>query len=332
MADIDFDDFPVEGGYAAPRSERVQKLFGAAGAITSAALVAGLLVWGYKLAVRDVTGIPVIRALEGPARIAPDNPGGELAEHTGLAVNAIAADGVAEAPAETLTLAPGAAGLAPEDVAGGELASLPAVPEGALPGAPLADAPATDPSAMPPATAGEVVAAAPVTETVLADPLPDEAPEPLLDAEGGLEDALEGGAAMPRPVARPARLAAAASGTGAEAAGEYDPEADAIAAAVAAAMAPPAVEANPALLPAGTSLAQLGSFDTEAEARLEWDRIAARYGALMEGRQRVIEPAESGGNSFVRLRAAGFEGMDDARRFCSVLLAENTQCVPTQTK
>lgn len=328
MADIDFDDFPVDGGYAAPRSERVQKLFGAAGAITSAALVAGLLVWGYKLAVRDVTGIPVIRALEGPARVAPDNPGGELAEHTGLAVNAIAADGIAEAPAETLTLAPGATGLAPEDVAGGELASLPAVPEGALPEVPLADAPAADPSATPPATAGEVVASAPVSETVLADPLPDEAPEPLLEAEG----ALEGDAAAPRPVARPARLAAASSGAGAEATGGYDPEADAIAAAVAAAMAPPAVEANPALLPAGTSLAQLGSFDTEAEARLEWDRIAARYGALMEGRQRVIEPAESGGNSFVRLRAAGFEGMDDARRFCSVLLAENTQCVPTQTK
>ncbi len=330
MADIDFDDFPVEGGYAAPRSERVQKLFGAAGAITSAVLVAGLLVWGYRLAVRDVTGIPVIRALEGPARVAPDNPGGELAEHTGLAVNAIAADGVAEAPAETLTLAPGAAGLAPEDVAGGELASLPAVPEGALPVQPLADAPAADPSVTPPATAGEVVAAAPVAETVLADPLPDEAPEPLLEAPG----ALEGDAAAPRPVARPARLAAAsAAGAGAEASGGgYDPEADAIAAAVAAAMAPPAVEADPALLPAGTSLAQLGSFDTEAEARLEWDRIAARYGALMEGRQRVIEPAESGGNSFVRLRAAGFEGMDDARRFCSVLLAENTQCVPTQTK
>ena len=313
MADIDFDDFPVEESYRTPRPEGMQKFIGLAGAITSAALVAGLLVWGYRLAVRDVTGIPVIRALEGPARIAPENPGGELAEHTGLSVNEIAADGVAAPPAETLTLAPGVAQLAPEDVAGGDLAGLGTVP-------PSSD----DGSAAP---QGDVIATAPFASVPLADPLPDEAPEPLLDPE---TDAAEGVAASgPRPVARPAHLMTAGA---ARSTGGSDAEADAIAAAVAEAMAPAAVEVDPAALPAGTSLAQLGSFDNEAEARLEWDRIVARYGALMDGRQRVIEPAESGGNSFVRLRAAGFESIDDTRRFCSVLLAESTQCVPTQTK
>ena len=310
MADIDFDDFPAEAGHSAPRSERVQTFLGAAGALTSVALVLGLVVWGYKLAVRDVTGIPVIRALEGPARIAPENPGGELAEHTGLAVNAIAADGVAAPPAETLTLAPGAGELAPEDVAGGDLAGLPPA--------------ATDSLPAPAAPGGDVVAALPMAEPVLADPLPDGAPEPLLEAA---EDAMPADRlSVLRPVPRPVRPTADAGAEG------FDAEAAAIAAAVAEAMAPVAVEANPASLPAGTSLAQLGSFDTEVEARLEWDRIVARYGALMDGRQRVIEPAESGGNSFVRLRAAGFDSIEDARRFCSVLLSENTQCVPTQTK
>ncbi|MCV2868629.1 SPOR domain-containing protein [Defluviimonas sp. WL0002] len=321
MADIDFDDFPAERAYAPPRSEMMQKYIGIAGAVTSAALVAGLLVWGYKLAVRDVTGIPVIMALEGPARVAPENPGGELAEHTGLAVNAIAADGVAEPPAETLTLAPGTAGLATEDVAGGELASLPTV----SPDVPqVTDQ--NDSAAPAPETGGEVVPAAAPANVPLADPLPDEAPEPLLDA---LEPQITGDTlAAARPVARPARLASVSASEG----GGYDADADAIAAAVAEALAPVAVDVSPAALPVGTSLAQLGSFDTEAEARLEWDRIIARYGALMDGRQRVIEPAEAGGNSFVRLRAAGFEDIDDARRFCSVLLAESTQCVPTLTK
>ncbi|MCV2864722.1 SPOR domain-containing protein [Albidovulum sediminicola] len=311
MADIDFDDFPAERAYAPDRAEKMQKFIGMAGALTSAALVAGLLVWGYKLAVRDVTGIPVIKALEGPARVAPDNPGGELAEHTGLSVNAIAADGVAAPPAETLTLAPGTAGLAPEDLAGGELASLPALP------------PVAEPEPAAPET--EVIAAPPLAQVPLADPLPDGAAEPLLEPETP-----EPGAdklAAQRPVARPARVFSAAAPADA-----YDADADAIAAAVAMALAPVAVDVNPAALPVGTSLAQLGSFDTEAEARLEWDRIVARYGALMEARQRVIEQAQSGGNSFVRLRVAGFEDIEDARRFCSVLLAESTQCVPTQTK
>jgi hypothetical protein len=52
------------------------------------ALVVGLGVWGYKLAVRDVRGVPVIQAMDGPMRIAPEIPGGEIADHQGLAVNA----------------------------------------------------------------------------------------------------------------------------------------------------------------------------------------------------------------------------------------------------
>lgn len=327
MADIDFDDFATEEAYAAPRSERMQKLFGVAGAITSAALVAGLLVWGYKLAVRDVTGIPVIRALEGPLRIAPENPGGELADHIGMAVNQIAADGVAAAPADTLKLAPPAAELAPEDVAGAALA---------LPDA-QADALAGAPSEVPQAAPLSDVVAAPALQTgPLADPLPDEAAEPILDplADDGTDAA--GGIATQRPKARPAQLAMAAPAGTADvadsSAAASDPDADAIALAVAQAMAPIDAETDPASLAPGTVLVQLGSFGTEAEARLEWDRLSARFGAVMEGRSRVIEPQTSGGNSFVRLRATGFDVIEDARRFCSVLLAENAQCVPTHAE
>ena len=61
------------------------------GALTSLALIAGLSAWGYQLAVRDVSGVPVIVALEGPMRVAPEDPGGQLAAHQGLAVNAVAA-------------------------------------------------------------------------------------------------------------------------------------------------------------------------------------------------------------------------------------------------
>ncbi|MGL4280725.1 MAG: SPOR domain-containing protein, partial [Albidovulum sp.] len=127
MADADYDDFHDYGGYdarhsPAPMGGRWQQLVNVAGALTSLALIAGVGVWAYKLAVRDVHGVPVIQALEGPARIAPENPGGELAMHQGMAVNRIAAEGTAAEPADRLTLAPAPAALSDEDAAMGAMA------------------------------------------------------------------------------------------------------------------------------------------------------------------------------------------------------------------
>ena len=51
-------------------------------------------------------------------RIAPSEPGGEIADHQGLAVNDVAAAGVATAPADRLVLAPAPVTLTEEDSAG----------------------------------------------------------------------------------------------------------------------------------------------------------------------------------------------------------------------
>src|SRR3989338_11619198 len=96
MADVEFDDFG--GGYATGKAGQFSRVVNLAGAVCSLALIAGLGIWGDKLAVRDVTGIPVIRALEGALRIAAENPGGEVADNQGLSVNAVAAAGTALPP------------------------------------------------------------------------------------------------------------------------------------------------------------------------------------------------------------------------------------------
>src|SRR6056297_390373 len=87
------------------------------GAALSLALAVGVGVWGYKILMRDVTGVPVIRAMQGEMRVTPDNPGGEIAAHTGLSVNAVPAEGGAAAPEARLVLAPVAAQLRDEDLA-----------------------------------------------------------------------------------------------------------------------------------------------------------------------------------------------------------------------
>ncbi|MCW3779977.1 SPOR domain-containing protein [Defluviimonas salinarum] len=335
MAEADYDDYDAYDGYAeaalarARRGGAVQKWINGAGAVTSLALIVGVGIWGYNLAVRDVHGVPVVRALEGPARIAPENPGGELALHQGMAVNEIAADGAAGDPAETLTLAPRPEGLAEEDQPMGAIA------EAGGQTAPGDHAGTVEPAPLDPALSGEEAPA-------LLEPLPDGPVEPVVGLETELAAAgapfvapdviasdIPGVAVSRRPAARPGSAAIADPGSDAA----IDPMAEAAAAAVALALAPQlAADVAPGSLATGTQLVQIGSYPGESEARLEWDKASARFGALMDGKRRVIEPAESGGQTFYRLRVEGFSDLDDARRFCAALKAENAECVPAEVR
>ena len=303
MADRDFADYGAPGGYGPGKAQRLVQI---AGAVSSVALVIGLAVWGYKLAVRDIAGVPVIRALEGPARVAPDDPGGEIADHQGLAVNDVVAEGSAAPPAERLVLAPKPVELTLEDGPG--LANGLPVEEAELQPASMADPAALVPVA--PAESDDAVAAA-LAEALGIEPqdIDTGVETAALDANG--QPAPEGAITRsPRPMPRPARNASAE---------------------VAAVVAPP-TEVDPATLAVGTRLVQFGTFDSEKEARAEWTRLAGRFGALMADKSMVIQSAVSGGSTFYRLRALGFENEDDARRFCSALLIENASCIPVAQK
>src|SRR5690606_8862985 len=106
---------PSEGVGIVPGTRRVARLVNLAGAVLSVALVAGVGIWSYRLMVRDVTGVPVIRALAGPIRVSPEDPGGRQAAYQGLSVNAVAAEGGAAGAAQTIALAPSAQSLTDED-------------------------------------------------------------------------------------------------------------------------------------------------------------------------------------------------------------------------
>lgn len=327
MAEAEFDEIDGRhrsGRRAGPDGGSLQRLINAAGALTSVVLIVGLGVWAYNLAVRDVRGIPVIQALEGPARIAPEDPGGELAMHQGMSVNKIAADGTAGEAADTLTLAPKPDLLAEQDQPMGALGG--ASPEGASDFAAL---PSANPE-MSGTTPAPTLAATPLSE-----PLPD-GPVDAMETDGvtlpGADEPfvapdviaaeIPGVASSPRPATRPAVSPAVADES-------FDAMAEAAAAAVAEALAAPkSIDVAASSLPEGTRLVQIGAYPDEAEARLNWEKTAMRFGALLDGKRRVIEAAESGGSTFYRLRVEGFTDLDDARRFCATLKADNVECVP----
>jgi hypothetical protein len=306
MADLDFEDFDGDYGMspADGRLERARRLVNGAGAVCSVALVLGLGLWGYQLAVRDVAGVPVMRALAGPMRIAPADPGGDQASNQGLSVNAIAATGSSAPVADQLTLAPRPVALLVDDTSG--LGGAPAA-------APQIGAVAVSLSITGQATPGTLQ----VTEAL---PLEEGAGTLIDDTTGAVVEVANADPETPpgalarslRPHARPAVFAAASTPVNVE-----------------TVSAPgPVTEIDPATLAIGTRLAQLGAFDTPDLARAKYSELQTQFGELMSGKAMVIQSAQSGGRTFYRLRAHGFQGDDDARRFCAALQAENADCIP----
>lgn len=339
------ETFAEERAAARGSGKSIGRLANWVGAGVSLILIVGLTVWGYRLVMRDINGIPVVRASEGPMRIQPETPGGSMAEHIGLAVNQVAATGTAAPPPDRIVLAPRPVALADEDVATAELMAvaqiLPLLPQpgpAETPGTTLAvmtdgATPGATPDAMGEAVIETVAMAAnqpdpmsAMVDQILAQVLAgeDRAAADTADATPQIAvPAIEGGIAQSlRPQVRPASIQRIAASSNAAALGP-----------VAMAATTHAVkDVDPDTIPAGTRLVQLGAYDSPEVARREWDRIAARFGDYLAGKSRVIQLAESGGRNFYRLRAMGFADINDARRFCSALVAERAECIPVSAK
>ncbi len=308
-----------------------------AAAAVSVCLIGGVGVWGYKLLMRDVTGVPVVRAMQGELRIAPDNPGGEIAAHTGLSVNSVPALGGAAEPEDRLVLAPVQPAMEAEDM---EVSPTPArmaetVREAPQEQAGMQEADAVVADVVPdtsastvPLTAADVLALAdqiaagaePMSALSEGETVPVEAAVNGVSVPAGtISVTLPGVTRSLRPSSRPAGLQTAS----ASAPGNVVP-----AAASATAQETVSAEVSQATIPTGTKLVQLGAFDSPEIAGSEWGRLITRFPEFFAGKDQLIQEANSGGRTFFRLRAVGFEELSDARRFCAGLSGEGVACIP----
>lgn len=300
----------------------------------------GLIVWGFQLVSRDVSGVPVIKAVEGEARITPDDPGGELTSYTGYAVNDVAG-GTMAAPTERVAIAPESTGLDDSDVAMGQFGATAREPshESEIPLSfdgepivPLSDSEARARAEAEAAAAAERAAAeqavqsaaivdAPASEGPVNEVVTDEngAPaqaqaiaEALAEAQAVSTPGALAQSSRPAPRPRSARVAQAATAPAAPAA------------APAAQAAPPAAATA---VPSGAALVQVGAFDSEAIARNEWNCLSGKFGSLFAGKGPVIQPHKSNGRTFWRLRVAGFDSRSGAQNFCSAMKSGGTDCI-----
>ena len=323
---------PANGG-TPPRFSAIANY---AGAAVSLALVAGLAVWGYQLAVRDVSGIPVVRALEGPMRVQPVDPGGQAAAHQGLAVNAVQASGEASAPSDRVALAPAPDLLADDDLPANpsavvaqsatekalepiEVAAKRILPSGSDTAVDIATLP-VDPVAAALAIAEQISKntqpLSEVGEEVTRVSAPSPSVAPLITRPKVIAASVPGVRQSPRPLIRPASLPTVAP----------------LPVALSSPTAATTAEITPDAIAAGTRLVQLGAFDSEDVARAEWSKLSDRFEDYIPGKTRVIQKAKSGGKTFYRLRAMGFKDLADARRFCSALMAGKAACIPVVTR
>ena len=321
-----------------------------AGAAVSLSLMIGVAVWGTKTIMRDVSGVPVVRAAQGEMRVAPADPGGDVASHRGLAVNTVAGFGEAAAPEDTVTLAPRTVDLVAEDLDTAPLAD--ATPEAVqtvrADAAPAVAVPAGPMSADDILALADQISAGVAPMAALEDL--EEAGTPVMTVDGeavdtteianidaedpiamALAEAMSTEVAAPvagnvtsviRPVARPLRATPAVV-TAADLA-----PAPLVVAAVAEAPALPSVAVTTDELPVGTKLVQLGAFPTPEDAAQEWMKLQTKFGDLLAGKAQVIQQASSGGATFYRLRASGFSELADARAFCDVMDAGRAACTP----
>ncbi|WP_106744115.1 SPOR domain-containing protein [Yoonia maritima] len=284
---------------------RTNNIMNFAGAGLSLALIIGVSFWGYKLIMRDVSGIPVVRAMEGEMRVLPDNPGGAVASHTGLSVNEVAALGGVGGPEDRLVLAPTTSGLAQED-----LDAQPVAESGEM----RATAAAADPSTTLASADVPDLATMEVDEILaLADQIAAGA-DPIVDTDTTSADTIS--ASVPgvsrslRPIIRPASLRVSTPVVATPVATNSNE-----------------VAVSTTSFVAGTNLVQLGAFPSPELAATQWALIEGRFDTLIDGKERVIQVSDQSSGTWYRLRASGFADRAEARRFCAALEAEGADCI-----
>ena len=255
------------------------------------AMFAGFVWLAYSEGVARGRGeTPVITADAGPARVAPENPGGAAEPYKGFKIY--------EQPAppddDTAQAAPAPAASSPPP------ATKPALTETPAPTAPV--------KAQAPVAPAKVAAAAPVPKPAPALKASQLPPQP---------------AAPIGPATAPPRALNAAS---APVAASPAPKPVVAAAPIPTTPAPTTPVAS-APMAAGASVLQIGAYKSQADADRAWTTYKTKHASLLAGYAPDVKQVDLGEKgTWFRLRIAGFPSKDVASALCDRLKADGGNC------
>ena len=279
------------------------------GAALSLLLLAGAISWSYKLIVRDINQIPIVRAQGGPLRVAPTDPGGLTAANQGLSVTQLA---VNEQPllSDEIYLAPAAEMLSKENLET-------KIEEGYVHNnndkkLEIKEVSAENNINLKAWSDQVQINTGSENEVVLSEAVFS---QKKLDIQNAVSMALSitnNTNVFPvslRPKIRPIIFNQNSSKT----------------------LNQSASGGQISKLTVGSAVVQLGAFDSKDLANSEWKRLENLLGSILITKQMIIQKAESGGKIFYRLRASGFDNIADARQFCNAI-NDKIACIPVVTR
>ena len=279
------------------------------GAALSLLLLAGAVSWSYKLIVRDINQIPIVRAQGGPLRVAPTDPGGLTAANQGLSVTQLA---VNEQPllSDEIYLAPAAEMLSKENVET-------KIEEGYIPKnndkkLEIKEVNAENNINLKAWSDQVQINKGSENEVVLSEAVFSQKKLDIQNAVSmalSITDNTDVFRVSLRPQIRPISLNQDGSKNFGQAASS----------------------GQISQLTVGSAVVQVGAFDNKALAESEWKRLENLLGSILITKQMIIQKAESGGKIFYRLRASGFNNIADARQFCTAI-NDKVACIPVVTR
>jgi hypothetical protein len=272
------------------------------GAFISFALFFGVIGWGAQTLMRDSSGVPVVRALDGPMRVAPTEPGGVPASHQGLTVNQVSSSQIIVPVGEPLRLAPRPINLRIEDIAipkkTKETISDPinhqktggfSIPTGIIEPPPAED------------TIGQLAAMLAATNlSSTSDSLRKNIMPTNISTALEVPNLTLG--TLIRPKVRPKFL--------------LKPELQR------------KMTKEDGKAPLGTQMVQLGAFSDKQAALQAWKMLSERYGNYFVGKENIILNAKIADQEIYRLRVYGFNDINEARRLCTALQVQQAECYP----
>jgi len=263
------------------------------------AMFAGFVWLAYSEGVARGRGeTPVITADAGPARVAPDNPGGAAEPYKGFKIYEQPAPPDDDAAPAAATPAPKTPSPPPQ--------TKPALTETP---APSAKAAAAAPATVTPAPAAPAKVAA-------ATPAPKPAPA-LKSSQLPPQPAAPIGPATAPPRALSAANAPAAAAPAPKPAAPK-PTSPPVAASTAAAATP---------VPAGAAVLQIGAYKSQADADRAWATYKTKHASLLAGYSPDVKQVDLGEKgTWFRLRIAGFPSKDVASGLCDRLKADGGSC------
>ncbi|WP_340647603.1 SPOR domain-containing protein, partial [Phenylobacterium sp.] len=79
--------------------------------------------------------------------------------------------------------------------------------------------------------------------------------------------------------------------------------------------------------PLGRTAVQIGAYTSAALAETGWRDTAAAFPAYVDGKARLVEPVERGGQTLYRALVAGFSDTAAAQDFCDALKSRDRGCI-----